>query len=270
MSTSRVRGPHRTVRTRFAADSSRWHTPSSWRGVRSVSISTTMFRNGFWPPGPPTGWVRYTGDTATTPESERDRLPQQPPAVTEVRAQPQQRPGHGRSRVIRTPEVAITCGTGGRCLRTETVTERGPGVGEHDVGHPLRQPLQQHEPLGGDDLLDGAGQRAVVEGVTEVVGGPRRGQVGHHVEVDLQRLAALLLLGERPAVAAGHEAAKLDPVGRCHVRVVWVVVHQSRGGGRVAASATSSRPSGPSWRWVSRSTTVTVLGAESTRPLHSR
>ena len=43
-STSSVRGPQRSSRTRPAADSSRWHTPSSWRADSSVSSSTTRLR----------------------------------------------------------------------------------------------------------------------------------------------------------------------------------------------------------------------------------
>ena len=73
---------------------------------------------------------------------------------------------------MRTPEVSSCWGTGGRSLRTDTVTTCDPVHGEHDLGDPLGEPLEQREPLGGDDGLDGLGERAVVDGVVELVGLP--------------------------------------------------------------------------------------------------
>ena len=56
-SASSVRGPKRTVRTRWAASSSAWQRARSCRGLSDVVSSTTTLRKGPWSAGPPTGSV---------------------------------------------------------------------------------------------------------------------------------------------------------------------------------------------------------------------
>ena len=67
------------------------------RAVRSVSSSTTRLRYGPWPPGPPTGSVSYTGDTATTPRR-ASRPPRGGSAARSPRLEPEAEEGaHGVS-----------------------------------------------------------------------------------------------------------------------------------------------------------------------------
>ena len=98
-STSRVRGPHRSSRTRVGrrleavADRQQLRAPS-----RSVSSSTTRLRNGaLLGAADRVGLVdRRHGPTADGHQPV-DRLGQEPLPVPEVRPEPEERPGHGRS-----------------------------------------------------------------------------------------------------------------------------------------------------------------------------
>src|SRR5829696_9197971 len=168
MSTSSVRGPHRSVRTRLAADSRRWQTPSSWRAESSVSISTTRFRNEPWPLGPPTGSVSYTGDTATTPLSEpmasrriARRSPRLDPRLRKARATGSAGPrdAHaGRRELLGHRRTQLAHGDGDL---DDTVD------GEEDLAQPFGEALEQREPLRGDDPVDRFGELAVVDRVVE-------------------------------------------------------------------------------------------------------
>ena len=112
----------------------------------------------------------------------------------------------------------------------------------------------------GDHPLDHVAQRAVVDGVAEVVARAGRGQVEVEVEVDLERLGLGLLVGQH-ADDAGQRAGRAARSGLPAATGYF---------GTVAARATRSRPSGPSWRDSSRSTTDVACGAIGTTSAHSR
>ena len=63
-----------------------------------------------------------------------------------------------------------------------------------------------------DDVGGPLGQRAVVEGVGQVVAGRRGGQVDPHRDVDDEVLAVAALVVEHPVVAANGQAAQLDSI----------------------------------------------------------
>src|SRR4051812_6542481 len=143
---------------------------------------------------------------------------------------------------MRTPDVARSSGTGGggllittatappprpartpsaRGSRTPATSSGGSGSAERSsppatapwsAGSP-RAPLEQLVGPGGDDALDRRGDRAVVDGVAERVGVAGDRQVGFHVDVDLERLSARLLLGERAVHASDAQAPQFDAVG---------------------------------------------------------
>jgi len=68
--------------------------------------------------------------------------------------------------------------------------------------------------LAGDDAIDGGGDQAVVDGVAEGVGAAGGGEVGTDVQVDLEGLGPLRLLGQRPVNAQQAEAPELDPIAQ--------------------------------------------------------
>ena len=233
-----------------------------------MSISTTMLRNGSWPAGPPTGSVRRPARRATTPLSEPTasrRIAQESPRLE---PRPSSARVTQRPRVMRTPEVVEDLRDRRPQLAHGDGDRHDPVVGQHDVGDGLGQALEQDRLEGGDDPLDVGGDGAVVEGVVELVGGAGDREVGDDVEVDLEGLGPLLLLGERAADARSARGR----AARCGRSVPsgWSVAAegQSGGCGSVAATATISRPAGPSWRWVRRSMTVIVRGR--CRPGRSR
>ena len=78
---------------------------------------------------------------------------------------------------------------------------------EHRPGDALGQPLEQREPFPGDHPLHHRRQRAVVDGVVEVVAASSDRQVGVDVEVDLERLGAHLLVGQRAVYTEDAQAA---------------------------------------------------------------
>lgn len=72
-------------------------------------------------------------------------------------------------------------------------------------------------------------QLAVVHGVGQGVGARRGGEVQLEVEVDHERLAPLLLLGEHPVAPEGAQAAQLDAIGLFPTVRVQAGVHGRRG-----------------------------------------
>ena len=134
--------------------------PSSWRAVSWVSSSTTRLRYRSWPDGPPIGSVSYTGDTAISPAlcklvtaSRRccQRSPRFDPSPRKARVNvdPQ-----ARRRVMRTPVVSSCWGTGGRSLRTATVTACTRSSTSTTSVSRWAKPFEQHEPLGREHPFD--------------------------------------------------------------------------------------------------------------------
>src|SRR5690606_30845334 len=66
MSMSRVRGPHRSARTRPWRSSMPWTVCRSSRGASVVRARTTALRKSGCPAGPPTATVRASGETSCT------------------------------------------------------------------------------------------------------------------------------------------------------------------------------------------------------------
>ena len=112
---------------------------------------------------------------------------------------------------------------------------------EHGVGHVPGQRLEQGEGAG---ARDGGGHRvghgAVVDGVGQGVGHAGRSQVDRQVEVDLEGLGPLLLLGQDAVGAHAAQAAQLDPVARGPGRG-----HHGRLGAPAAGSAARPAASWP-------------------------
>ena len=100
--------------------------------------------------------------------------------------------------------------------------------------------LEQRHVARTDDLGHDRAQGAVVDGVGQGVAGTRRREVELDVEVDLQGLGPLGLLGQGAAAAEEPEAPQLDGVG--------TGAQADASAASTPASATSSRPVGPSWR----------------------
>src|SRR3712207_7583878 len=80
------------------------------------------------------------------------------------------------------------------------------------LGEPLGQALEEVRLLRLDDPGQRGGELAVVDRLGEVVARAGGGEVDDRVEVDLERLGPLPLLGERPADAEGPEPAQLDAI----------------------------------------------------------
>ena len=75
--------------------------------------------------------------------------------------------------------------------------------------------------LVGDDPADRVADRPVVDGVGERVAGTRRREVDEELEVDLERLRPLLLLGEHAVHAHLPQVRRSDAV---HPRTLPVVL----------------------------------------------
>ncbi len=143
-STSSVRGPHRSRRTRCACASAVWagHEELAGRPVgrqlhhqiqKGLLAGGTADRIGLVDRRD----ADHVGEAGHT-------VSQVLPAVAQVRPEAEERPlGHGR--VIRTAAEAMSTGTGGRSLRRVTVTDRarGPAEVEDLGGDALGQVLQQ-------------------------------------------------------------------------------------------------------------------------------
>ena len=125
------------------------------------------------------------------------------------------RDGH-RVRATRTPTVSMSTASGGRSLRRPTVTPRMRWSTSRTASATCqRQGLEQGVRAGTrDGGGDHVGHRAVVDGVRQGVGHAGRSQVDVEVEVDLERLGPLLLLGQHPVGADTAQAAQLDAVAR--------------------------------------------------------
>ena len=102
------------------------------------------------PSGPPTGSVSYTGETATTPASDVDRLAEVRLPIAQVRAEAEEGPhaSAGPCAMRDRPRWPRSTGTGGRSLRTVTVTAATRSSSQRDLGDALGQPLEQREALG--------------------------------------------------------------------------------------------------------------------------
>ena len=111
---------------------------------------------------------------------------------------------------------------------------------------------------GSDDLGHEPAQRAVVDGVGQHVARARGRQVELDVDVDLEGLRTVELLGQRTATAEEPQAAQLDGVGAAG--------QADASAARTPASATSSRPDGPSWRDSSCSLMAMALVVSGTSP----
>ena len=103
----------------------------------------------------------------------------------------------------------------------------------------------------GDDGGGRRGDRAVVDRVGQLVGGGRGVQVDVEVQVDLEGLGPLLLLGQGPMGAQEAQAAQLDAAQLALM---------------VRARATSSRPGGPIWRELICSTMAMAWAEVGTSP----
>ena len=112
-----------------------------------------------------------------------------------------------RPRRSRTPDVASCWGTGGRSLRTATVTAstgRRRPARPRRAGRPAARAARTARPVTTplDERRRGRRSRRCRRGRRCA----RRAQVGLDVEVDLERLGPLLLLGQGAADARGAQA----------------------------------------------------------------
>ena len=107
---------------------------------------------------------------------------------------------------MRTPTWSTTAGTGGRSLRTVTVTRPTRGVLATGFGDARGEPLEELVALGLDDPDRARDHRAVVDGVGEVVRCAGRTQVHLELEVDAEGLRAGLLLGQHAVDAEDLQA----------------------------------------------------------------
>src|SRR5205085_12345821 len=95
----------------------------------------------------------------------------------------------------------------------------------------------------------------------DVVAGARGREVGLDLEVHLEGLGPVLLLGQEPAEAEDPQAPELD-----EVRVGHGQVDAPRRSRSSSARVTRPRPVGPIWRSTIRWTTEMVWGPLSRRP----
>ena len=162
-----------------------------------------------------------------------DRLAKRAPAIAEVRAEPEEhsprrrcglRLGGHRDRSRCMPAVASCCGTGGRSLRTVTDTASARSSASETSATRSASRSSKREPLGHDHALDHGTQRAVVDRVVERVGAGGGRKVEMKVDVDLERLWPLLLLGQRPADPGRDQPAELDPVAHAGFGSSWAIV----------------------------------------------
>ena len=139
-STSRVRGPHRMVRSRRRAASTARPAPAA-AVARRRSTRTTALRYGSCS-GPPTGSVSYTGDTARRPNARsrstaacRCAEPVAEVGAERQHARPIARRGHGH----------VAERQRDRRARLVHGDRRGGDrrVGEADVQQPLDEAFQQ-------------------------------------------------------------------------------------------------------------------------------
>ena len=139
--------------------------------------------------------------------------------------------------------------------------------GEDVVGDAGGQPFEQAVALVGDHFFDRRRHRPVVDGVGERVGAPGGGQVGGQVDVDLEGLGPVSLLGQRPVGAEDPQPPQLDAVAQ-----LALPDFPLRGplGPRFRARATSSRPGGPIWRELICSTMAMAWASVCTRPAYTR
>ena len=177
-STSRVRGPQRTSRRRPAAASRRRATSEELAGPeRRCRARPRGSGTGPGPAGPP----RARSRTGSTPPPRRGAPP--PPGASSARRSPRldPRPEKGAHRAIagggcaprsRRPWLE----TGGRSLRTATVTPSTRAVGRARLGDGTGQGLEQLPGRPRDDRHDGVHRRPVVGGGVEVVARRRRGR----------------------------------------------------------------------------------------------
>jgi hypothetical protein len=85
-------------------------------------------------------------------------------------------------------------------------------IGATDLRDPRREPLDQLVVLVGDDPAHRRDERAVVDGVGEHVGRTGRCEIHEELELDAERLGALLLFGEHTVHAHHPEARDEDPI----------------------------------------------------------
>ena len=269
-STSRVRGPHRSSRTRSAAG---LEAPAHGAAAAGGTGRCPARRRGSGRrPGP----GRRPGRSRrwATPPAARRR----PGGRRRRRAAGPGRPGWSRGRGTPGSRVTARRGpgrrrwparrTGGRSLRTTSSTaSMRPSTASTSVGQQVGEPLQQPDVARRGPAHERLAQGAVVDGVVEVVRCRRGGEVDVHVDVDLDGLGHLELLGEHPDEGVEAEAPQLDD--RRHAR-------GSTGSGTGVAPgiddarATSSRPGARAGATSRRSMTVTEPGSSATMPIHRR
>ena len=117
--------------------------------------------------------------------------------------------------------------------------------------------------LPGDHPAHGHGHRPVVDGVDQLVGGAGDPQVDVEVDVDLERLGPVVLLGQGPVGPDRPQPPQLDPVAQ-------VAQGFPCSSASDRARPTSSRPGGPIWRWLSCSTMEMADAGAPTRLAHTR
>ena len=163
--------------------------------------------------------------------------------------------------MIATAVVATSAGIGGRSLRTQTDTER-MRLSAARMTSLMRCATRSSNRCDSPVTTSAAAMvsRAVVDAVLERVGGPGRGQIELDVEVDLERLLPLPLLGEHADHAEGAQPPDLDAVGHTAGTLSGA---PGPGHRRVA---TRPRPNGSSCLPLIRSMIVTACGPSGTRP----
>ncbi len=112
--------------------------------------------------------------------------------------------------------------------------------------------------LTGNNAVDRRHYRSVVDGVGQGVGAAGGGEVGDQVEIDLEGLGPILLLGQCPVDADRPQPPQRDSVAQDFDRSM------------VSAIATSSRPGGPIWRWLICSTMEMACADNGTMPDQTR
>ncbi len=208
-STSRVRGPKRTSRVRPAACSSSCARASQPRGVARPADDDDRVEVGRLLDRPPRrGLVeRRAGHQAVA--LQRGRWPRAACRRGRRGWTPSERTARRhRRRSRRMATVTSSNGTpSSACgLCTVTSTASTSGLGQADVGEPLRQRLQQVDRLAGEHGVQPLGQLAVVDGALEVVGSAAGRGVELEDGVDEEHLAALALERVDPVVAVRPQA----------------------------------------------------------------
>src|SRR5579864_139157 len=255
MSTSTVRGSHRSLRTRPSAASTARHRPSSAFGESVVSTASTWLRYIAWPVTPQ-GTVSYTPDRPVTrrsgvsrPRTASRRYPARSPTF-------EPRPRNARTITARRAASiswlpAAGYFDGGALERPAEPHVRFAHAHRHRlhavdaeqrVRDRLRGGLEQMVTCPGHRIPDARVEVAVVERIREIVGVPGAVQGGLDRDVHGEHLPALLLLRAHAVVGVEGEPGQHDAVAHGRPRTIASVIRATRTIARTSCTRTKSAP----------------------------